>query len=1045
KEVLKDSEEENISDSEESTPRLSTNAAIKHQIGSIVRVNLKNFVTYDSVEFYPGPNLNMIIGPNGTGKSTIVCAIALGLGWNTPLLGRAREISEFVKHGQERASIEIELKNKRTNVVIMRIIKKANNTSQWKLNGENVSLKEINNKVNSLNIQVDNLCQFLPQDKVSEFAQLSPPELLVQTQKAVGEKEMSEWHEKLIKLREEEKSLSTSANDEEQQVSNLEKRNDILERDVMRFREREAILRRIELYELKIPFERYYVAKSKYDKAKQQRAESHLTYQNLLKENKPMSEKKSQLEEITKDTFNEKKLCSESFFRKKRQMEDTSNKLDKLGNDCDDVRRNLNSMKKKEKQRENNIAQLRTEITRLEEMTSVQPKEIDTSAIRDQLEELSIRMRKVQLDGNEINVKQEELADEERQIQSQITYINQQRRELEDKKKRRLESLRYEHHTLEAVQWLHQNNDKLVARVFDPICVEINVKDVRYADAVETAIGQNYRTFVCESDDDYHTITKELCDVRKLKINVVCFSHKTMNDFPPPMHHDELRRFGFDCYLLDQIEAPITLLTALCNLSNLNRIPVALQDGNINHREIERSRLFFRYFVGDTSYSLMWSKYGERLSQSFTTRIRTATILKDSINIEQKRVLEQQFQEFQASLTRINNSHNEFIREEEKLRETYEKLREEKNVLNEQKRQLQQDHLQRILDTPDSIKEEEDELREKICEIAKKRARAVGHFQNLLEESMEFFSKRNEATLKYIQASSDLIALEAQTQQIDDALKRAHVDFKEVDRKFNQAKAEAKRLWDECNSNNIQNETMHEINELCQNMTLEELEDAVTSERAKAEMHYAVDPRVIDLYNKRKADIESLKSKLAVKTNRLSRLKNEMTVIKENWEPKLIELIEKISSTFSDAFDRIGCAGEVRISTHEDYEKWGIDILVKFRDNEKLQILTAQRQSGGERSVSTIMYLMALQELAKAPFRVVDEINQGMDPRNERLVHSQMIQTACRPNTSQYFLITPKLLPNLEYHKRMKILCIYNGEWQPEKMDWRKYIKNRKN
>ncbi|RUS31638.1 hypothetical protein BC938DRAFT_477385, partial [Jimgerdemannia flammicorona] len=77
-------------------------------------------------------------------------------------------------------------------------------------------------------------------------------------------------------------------------------------------------------------------------------------------------------------------------------------------------------------------------------------------------------------------------------------------------------------------------------------------------------------------------------------------------------------------------------------------------------------------------------------------------------------------------------------------------------------------------------------------------------------------------------------------------------------------------------------------------------------------------------------------------------------------------------------------------------------------DHEKLQILTGQRQSGGtlltrrewtvftflqqERSVSTILYLMALQELAKTPFRVVDEINQGMDPRNERLIHSQLVE-----------------------------------------------------
>ena len=49
--------------------------------GSIVRVQLHNFLTYDHVQFRPGPHLNMIIGPNGTGKSSIACAIALGLNW----------------------------------------------------------------------------------------------------------------------------------------------------------------------------------------------------------------------------------------------------------------------------------------------------------------------------------------------------------------------------------------------------------------------------------------------------------------------------------------------------------------------------------------------------------------------------------------------------------------------------------------------------------------------------------------------------------------------------------------------------------------------------------------------------------------------------------------------------------------------------------------------------------------------------------------------------------------------------------------------------
>lgn len=44
-----------------------------------MRIQLKNFVTYDFVEFHPGPHLNMVIGPNGTGKSSIACAICLGL------------------------------------------------------------------------------------------------------------------------------------------------------------------------------------------------------------------------------------------------------------------------------------------------------------------------------------------------------------------------------------------------------------------------------------------------------------------------------------------------------------------------------------------------------------------------------------------------------------------------------------------------------------------------------------------------------------------------------------------------------------------------------------------------------------------------------------------------------------------------------------------------------------------------------------------------------------------------------------------------------
>lgn len=75
---------------------------------------------------------------------------------------------------------------------------------------------------------------------------------------------------------------------------------------------------------------------------------------------------------------------------------------------------------------------------------------------------------------------------------------------------------------------------------------------------------------------------------------------------------------------------------------------------------------------------------------------------------------------------------------------------------------------------------------------------------------------------------------------------------------------------------------------------------------------------------------------------------------------------------------------------------------------------------------------MSLTELSKSPFSLVDEINQGMDSRAERLVHNQMVTVTCQDYSSQYFLITPKLLPNLNYHKKMKVLCVNNGEWLEE-------------
>lgn len=87
--------------------------------------------------------------------------------------------------------------------------------------------------------------------------------------------------------------------------------------------------------------------------------------------------------------------------------------------------------------------------------------------------------------------------------------------------------------------------------------------------------------------------------------------------------------------------------------------------------------------------------------------------------------------------------------------------------------------------------------------------------------------------------------------------------------------------------------------------------------------------------------------------------------------------------------------GQVPVSCCYHVLLGDVVLIMLSSESEPLSVLDNHRQSGGERAVSTIFYLMALQSLARAPFRLVDEINQGMDPRNERYVYNLPTLTLC--------------------------------------------------
>jgi DNA repair exonuclease SbcCD ATPase subunit len=171
-----------------SPPSFESFIARGYKQGSIVRVAMRNFLTYDNAEAFPGPHLNVVLGPNGSGKSALTHAICLACGGSPASIGRSDDITQFVKRGKASEGIaycEVDILTHESIRTVRRVIQSDSRTSKWYMNGRTSSQAEVKHLMRGMNIDVDNICSFMPQDKVGSFTQLSPQGVLQKTLQSI--------------------------------------------------------------------------------------------------------------------------------------------------------------------------------------------------------------------------------------------------------------------------------------------------------------------------------------------------------------------------------------------------------------------------------------------------------------------------------------------------------------------------------------------------------------------------------------------------------------------------------------------------------------------------------------------------------------------------------------------------------------------------------------------------------------------------------------------------------------------------------------------
>jgi len=163
------------------------------------------------------------------------------------------------------------------------------------------------------------------------------------------------------------------------------------------------------------------------------------------------------------------------------------------------------------------------------------------------------------------------------------------------------------------------------------------------------------------------------------------------------------------------------------------------------------------------------------------------------------------------------------------------------------------------------------------------------------------------------------------------------------------------------------------------------------------------------IYNDYTGNIEELKVKLAKLQENKKSMLAELGSRKEVWRKAMQDLVQSIDPPYQAVLSAADASGFVRFEEGADIEDAGIDLYVGFRGGAPTT-LDPFTQSGGERSVALMAFILSLQARIVSPLRAMDEFDIHMDPRNREAMFKMILAQMKQREASQYIVITPSIL-----------------------------------
>lgn len=1051
--------------------------------GSIIKMKLQNFVTYNYTEFQLSPSLNMIIGPNGSGKSTFVCAVCLGLAGKPEFIGRSKQVEDFIKNGCDSSTIEIYLKDdpridleflgsghykirsgsgydgllKVTRVLEKRV--KVGKTTEkrkkqeYTVNDLPVSETNIRNLIAKFSIQLDNLCQFLSQERVEEFAKLKPEKLLEETIRSI-DSSLLDLLEELKQLQVSEIDLTKEIQSNTENLKKLKNEEQTYQREVKLINEYQKTLDELEVHRKLLPYLKIQDHREKLTSYKEKVEEARRLYQKFQQERQPYNEILSTIQQEESNLEDQIRSIENERSKKARKIQVANSELNAIREDIEKRKLQIDYYASRSEKLREQINLKNEEIRQIEER--INTIEVPDSEIIKELDQKRTKLIETESSLNS------QIDDIDTQLSSFNHNSNLIQRKISDKKHSmnstdNIHLLDYLNDRDLKKAVLHVRKDPEAKKlVLEPPVLTVSAVHKEFAPYLAQCIDYNTsKAFTLRNDKAYDIVGKEL--LKKFTANTRQLTGRVNRQ---PKSKEELRKLGFEGYLSDFISGDKDVIQMLCEFQGIDQVPVSRK--KLSAQQLEalttsysgNQPTFRKIIHGDRMLNIRYSSATNQL-YSVEVVIKPTNLYQGYIiSPDEKQIIQNDIKDLSLQLENIRSDMNKVSDQKAQLKLKLNELATEMHEVNKKNQQVnnvkrQKSRLEETLrleidrleelkrdikkDTAPKIEQVKNKLTKTLASEVKntrnliKLSRELQLSQSeLLKLKMLYFELQNKKTI----LSSIIQSFEERKQTLRnsyDELKTTYKNLRDTE-EYKQWRAEIEKY--DKHTKDALNDIAEQYKEQG-NFNLDYVEELVGRLESKIQLSNH-DRSAVALLEQVKKQIEELEESLPLQNNKCSAIRKEIVEKQKVLEPRLEEIIRGIGKKFSELFRDVGTAGGVALNKKSKlFSDWKLEIMVQFRNEGKLTGLDSHTQSGGERAVSTVLYMIALQKFTQAPFRVVDEINQGMDTNFERLVHKSMVQNACEEGTSQYFLITPKLLTNLNYHEKMRIHCVMAGSYLP--------------